>query len=162
MSELDQGGKLDWQETFLDGSFASAKKGGDGVGKTKRGKGTKWMVVVAGAGVPLGSQFTSALPAEVKLAESTLDAIAVPRKGRGRPQKRPWRVIAGRAYDSDPLRWRLCQRGLLLIAPHRKTGARPRSTMAARCAAIANAGKSNAPLPGWATSAVWWCATTGT
>ena len=25
--ELDEGGKLDWQETFLDGSFASAKKG---------------------------------------------------------------------------------------------------------------------------------------
>ena len=27
LSELDEGGKLDWQETFLDGSFASAKKG---------------------------------------------------------------------------------------------------------------------------------------
>jgi transposase len=78
------------------------------------------MVVVDGAGVPLGSQLTSASPAEVKLAESTLDTIAVPRPGRGRPQKRPWRVIADRAYDSDPLRWRLCGRGLLLIAPHRK------------------------------------------
>ena len=27
LRELDEGGKLDWQETFLDGSFASAKKG---------------------------------------------------------------------------------------------------------------------------------------
>jgi transposase len=27
LEELDAGGKLDWQETFLDGSFASAKKG---------------------------------------------------------------------------------------------------------------------------------------
>jgi transposase len=78
------------------------------------------MVVVDGQGVPLGSQLTSASPAEVKLAEATLDAIAVPRGGRGRPQKRPLRVIADRAYDSDPLRWRLRQRGLLLIAPHRK------------------------------------------
>src|SRR5207249_10912194 len=78
------------------------------------------MVVVDGQGIPLGSQLTSASPAEVKLAEATLDAIAVPRGGRGRPQKRPLRVIADRAYDSDPLRWRLRQRGLLLIAPHRK------------------------------------------
>lgn len=78
------------------------------------------MVVVDGQGVPLGSQLTSASPAEVTLAESTLNTIAVPRGGRGRPQKRPLRVIADRAYDSDPLRWRLLQRGLLLIAPHRK------------------------------------------
>src|SRR5437899_3247921 len=27
LSELDQGGKLDWRESFLDGSFAPAKKG---------------------------------------------------------------------------------------------------------------------------------------
>jgi transposase len=27
LSELDQGGRLDWSESFLDGSFASAKKG---------------------------------------------------------------------------------------------------------------------------------------
>jgi transposase len=27
LSELDQRGKLDWQESFLDGSFAPAKKG---------------------------------------------------------------------------------------------------------------------------------------
>jgi transposase len=27
LSELDRGGRLDWQESFLDGSFAPAKKG---------------------------------------------------------------------------------------------------------------------------------------
>jgi transposase len=27
LSELDQGGRLDWRESFLDGSFAPAKKG---------------------------------------------------------------------------------------------------------------------------------------
>jgi transposase len=78
------------------------------------------MVVVDGQGVPLGSQLTSASPAEVKLAEATLNTISVPRGRRGRPQKRPLRVIADRAYDSDPLRWRLLQRGVLLIVPHRK------------------------------------------
>ena len=78
------------------------------------------MVVVDGQGVPLGSQLTSASPAEVRLAESTLARIAVPRAGRGRPQQRPLRLIADRAYDSDPLRWRLIRRGILLICPHRK------------------------------------------
>jgi transposase len=79
------------------------------------------MVVVDGQGVPLGSQLVSASPAEVTLAESTLAQISVPRGGRGRPQSRPLRIVADRAYDSDPLRWRLLQRGMLLICPHRKS-----------------------------------------
>lgn len=79
------------------------------------------MVVVDGQGVPLGSHLTSASPAEVRLAEPTLDSISVPRGGRGRPQKRPLRIVADRAYDSDPLRWRLLQRGMLLLSPHRKS-----------------------------------------
>ncbi len=82
-------------------------------------------MVVDGAGVPLGSHLTSASPAEVRLAEPTLNAISVPRGGRGRPKKKPARVIADRAYDSDPLRWRLLRRGLLLISPHRKNRRKP-------------------------------------
>jgi transposase len=62
------------------------------------------MVVVDGQGVPLGSQLTSASPAEASLAESTLDRVAVPRSGPGRPRQRPMRVIADKGYDSDPLR----------------------------------------------------------
>jgi len=61
----------------------------------------------------------------VTLAESTLARIAVPRGGRGRPQQRPLRVIADRGYDSDPLRWRLLQRGILLICPHRRGRRKP-------------------------------------
>ena len=83
------------------------------------------MVVVDGQGVPLGKQLVSASPAEVKLVESTLDTIAVPRQGPGRPQKRPLRLIADRAYDSDPLRWRLLQRGIVLICPHRRGRTKP-------------------------------------
>jgi hypothetical protein len=100
--------------------FCSRQKGGDSVGKTKRGKGTKWMVVVDGQGIPLGSHLTSAFPAEVTLAETTLEAVSVPRSGSGRPKKRPMRLIADRGNDSDPLRWRLLPKGLLLISPHRK------------------------------------------
>src|SRR4029077_11073685 len=44
----------------------------DAVGKTKRGKGTKWMVLVDGQGLPLGVRLESASPHEVTLAEATL------------------------------------------------------------------------------------------
>ena len=44
----------------------------------------------------------------------------MPRPGRGRPKSRPQRLIADRAYDSDPLRQRLQRRGIQLICPHRQ------------------------------------------
>jgi transposase len=75
------------------------------------------MVVVDGAGVPLGSQLVSASPAEVTLAESTLAQIP--------KRQRPLRVVADRAYDSDRLRGRLLQRGILLISPHRRNRKQP-------------------------------------
>jgi transposase len=63
----------------------------------------------------------------VTLAEATLAAIAVPRKGRGRPRSRPERVIADRGYDSDPLRKRLKKRGIELVCPHRKNRRKPQT-----------------------------------
>jgi transposase len=38
LAELDQQGKLDWSETFLDGSFAPAKKGATESAKPSAGK----------------------------------------------------------------------------------------------------------------------------
>ena len=101
--------------------FRSGEKRGCAVGKTKRGKGTKWMVVVDGRGLPLGNYLHSASPAEVKLAETTLATIRVGRSHHsGRPRQKPMRVIADKAYDSDPLRERLRQRGIELICPHKR------------------------------------------
>ena len=61
----------------------------------------------------------SASPHEATLIEKTLDAIAVPRSGRGRPRKNPDRVVYDLAGDSDPLRKRLKNRGIEWICPHR-------------------------------------------
>lgn len=106
--------------------FCAGEKGGAAVGKTKRGKGTKWMVVVDGQGLPLGNQVYAASPHEVGLAEATLAAIRVPGRGRGgRPRQKPARVIADRGYDSDPLRCRLARRRIELIAPHRRNRSKP-------------------------------------
>ena len=96
------------------------QKRGARVGKTKRGKGSKCMVLVDGKGVPLGSHTDSASPAVITLIDTVIGEIRVPKRGPGRPRTRPTRVIGDKAYDSDPARKRLRQRGITLLAPHRK------------------------------------------
>ncbi len=93
----------------------------------KKGNGTKWMVMVDSQGIPLGSTLASASPAEVKLAEETLEAVNVPRLGRGRTKERPERFIADRAYGNDPLRKRLKKLKIDLIAPHRSNRKKPKT-----------------------------------
>jgi transposase len=87
------------------------KKRGEKVGKTKRGKGTKLMVLTDGHGIPLGIDTASASPHEVTLIEPLLERRVLRRK--------PLRLIYDAAADSDPLRARLRQRGIELICPHR-------------------------------------------
>ena len=78
------------------------------------------MAVVDGQGLPMGKHLGSASPAEVKLAEITLASIRAPNsRHRGRPRQKPQRLIADKAYDSDPLRMRLRKLGIELIVPHK-------------------------------------------
>lgn len=95
------------------------------VGPTKRGKGTKLMVLADGAGTPLGVSVAAASPAEVTLLPATLASVAVKRCGPGRPRKRPERLIADRGYDSNAVRARLASQGIAPIIP-----ARPKNTIA--------------------------------
>jgi transposase len=104
---------------FLDGSFAPAKNGGEKVGVTKKGKGTKWMLVVDSHGLPLGFHLDSANVAEVKLAEQTLDTIRVARP-RGRPKCRPEKLVADRGYDSSAFRQALRRRGIRMCIPPKR------------------------------------------
>lgn len=99
--------------------FQPREKRGSEIGKTKRGKGSKCMVVADGKGVPLGVFITSASPGEVTLVDRTLATISVPRNGPGHPKSTPTRLIGDKAYDSDPLRTSLSKRGIELISPHR-------------------------------------------
>lgn len=73
----------------------------------------------------MGNLLDSASPAEVTLLEPTLETIAVPRLGPGRPRKNPKRVIYDKACDADPLRKRLARRGIDLICPHRRNRVKP-------------------------------------
>jgi transposase len=103
------------------------KKGGSKVGKTKRGKGSKLMVVADGQGVPLGVLTASASPAEVKLIEDTLKQAAVPVPPENRDTANPQPLIYDRAADSDPLRQRLSAAGVELVCPHRRGRVRPKT-----------------------------------
>ena len=79
------------------------------------------MVLVDGAGTPLGAYLDAASPSEVKLLEATLDTVAVRRPGQpGRPRKRPDRLIADRGYDSNALRAAVVRRGIEPIIPARE------------------------------------------
>lgn len=90
------------------------QKGGAAVGKTKRGKGTKWMVLVDGKGLPLGVSLESASPAEVKLAPKLTSSA------RGKVK----RLIADRAYDSNLFRRHLVALGAEPIIPRRRNNRR--------------------------------------
>jgi transposase len=93
------------------------KKRGEKVGKTKRGKGTKIMVLTDAEGLPLGADTASASPHEVKLIEPLLEKRVL--------RKKPRRLIYDEAADSDPLRKRLKRRGIELVCRHRRNRVKP-------------------------------------
>jgi transposase len=82
------------------------------VGPTRRGKGTKWMVVVDGQGLPVGKQLVSASPHESKFIEATVQDSFAPAKVT--------RIIYDKAADGNALRARMAELGIDLIAPERR------------------------------------------
>ncbi len=81
---LDVQDKLEWSEAYLDGSFVRLKRGA-AVGKIKRGKGIRVMLVADGEGLLSVFNWRSPIP-RVKRAVPTLETVCVPRQGRGRPK----------------------------------------------------------------------------
>ena len=98
-------------ECFIDGTFAKAKGGGDGIGKTKAGKGVKIMVLVDARGLPVAIDTCSASPHESQLVQRLFDFMLT--------AENPERIIGDKAYDSDKLDEQLAEEGIEMIAPHR-------------------------------------------
>ena len=96
---------------FYRRDICSGKKRGPGVGKTKRGKGTKIMAIANNAGLPIAVCTNSAETHEVKLVEKTIEHRFIKRK--------PKILIGDMAYDSDPLDSTLKKKNIALIAPHK-------------------------------------------
>ena len=89
------------------------------MGTTKRGKGTKLMALSDASGLPLGVHAASASPHEVTLEEATLAVSCA--------SEEPKRLSGDHAYDSDLLDEALAERGIEMIAPHRRKRRRPRT-----------------------------------
>ena len=70
------------------------------------------MAVADGFGLPLAVYTDSASPHEVRLVGKTLEHRLI--------EDVPEKLIGDKAYDSDPLDEQLAQRGIELIAPHKR------------------------------------------
>ena len=106
-------GEIDERECFIDATFASAKGGGDEIGKTRRGKGVKILAIVDRHGLPLSVSTHAANHHEVTLVQLSFDFYMI--------EAKPENLIGDRAYDSDALDQKLKKDGVELIAPHRST-----------------------------------------
>ena len=98
-------------ECSVDGTFAKARGGGDGIGKTKAGKGVKIMVLVDARGLPVAVDTMSASPHESTVVQRLFDFMLT--------EDTPERIIGDKAYDSDQLDAQMADAGIELIAPHR-------------------------------------------
>jgi transposase len=108
---LREQGAIDESECFIDATFASAKGGGEEIGKTRRGKGVKIMGIVDRHGLPLAVSTHAANHHEVTLVQLSFDFYMI--------EAKPENLIGDKAYDSDELDDNLRQQGIEMIAPHR-------------------------------------------
>lgn len=107
------------------------EKRGDAVGLTKRGKGSKLVVLVVGKGVPVGVQLAAANEGETSLAQPTVEEVA--KLAPGDATCWPERIIADKGYDSDDLRAAFASVGIQLLAPHRSNRTKQKQSNDGRC-----------------------------
>src|SRR5207248_6714718 len=114
--ELDDAGEIDWSRAAVDSSSVRALGGGTRTGPnpTDRGRpGSKHHAVVDPHGIPLGATTTGANVPDVTALPEVVDAVPTARGRRGqRRKRRPQRLYADRAYDSEPHRRRMRRRGV--------------------------------------------------
>ena len=108
---LREQGDIDERESFIDACFASAKGGGEEIGKTRRGKGVKILAIVDRHGLPLSVSTHAANHHEVTLVQLSFDFYMI--------EAKPENLIGDKAYDSDALDQELKKEGVELIAPHK-------------------------------------------
>lgn len=104
--------------------LCAREKGGDAVGLTKRGKGSRIMAVVDANGLPIGVSVWTAGEHEVKQAEQAVKWCWT--------KQLPIRTIADRGFDSDALDTSLAEFGVELIAPHRRNRKKANKTQDGR------------------------------
>jgi transposase len=123
LERLDRADAIDWSRAAVDATFARAFGGveGSGPNPTDRGRpGIKQHLAVDAGGIPLAAANTPANVPEVNVLVPLVEA-AGPLDEDGEPIHLPRRVYADRAYDSEPHRAQLRDRGMEAHLGRRRT-----------------------------------------
>jgi transposase len=116
--QADAAGRLDWDVQFVDGSVIRAHQ--QALGRSQGGYSTKVHLRAEGGGKPLTIVLTPGQAHEAPVFDQLLDQVAVKRAGRGRPRKRPKRIVADKGYSSRKIRQRCRRRGIHHTIPHKQ------------------------------------------
>jgi transposase len=107
LAELQHRGKIDWRRAMVDSSSVRAPGGGRKTGPNpvdRRKLGVKHHIITDGHGIPLAVIVTGANRHDVTQLIPLVDQIPPVRGRKGRPRRRPLRILGDRAYDSEPHR----------------------------------------------------------
>jgi transposase len=124
LERLHQADKVDWERALVDSSSVRATQGGEGSGPNptdRAKKGSKHHVLSDAQGLPLAQRTTAANIPDIKQLEPLVEAVPPVRGKKGRPRRRPNKVQGDRAYDSQPHRERLKQKGIQPVLAKRRT-----------------------------------------
>ena len=92
---------------------------GEALGRSRGGLTSKIHLAVDGRGLPMSVILTPGQAGDNPQLLPLLDQINVSREGRGRPRKRPDRVLADKAYSHPSTRAALRARGIAFTSPER-------------------------------------------
>jgi transposase len=123
LQELQEVDEIDWSRGAADSTKARALGGGDtGPNPTDRGKlRVKHNLLTDAQGIPLAVTVTGANAADVTQLLPLVDAIPDPSGEDGDKPTQPEEIDADRAYDSEPHREELRDRGIEPKIPKRRT-----------------------------------------
>lgn len=90
------------------------------LGRSRGGLTTKVHLAVDGRGLPLALVLTPGNVNDATMFEAVMDAVRIPRAGRGRPRTRPDRVLGDKAYSSRAIRAWCRRHGIATTIPERR------------------------------------------
>ncbi len=89
------------------------------LGRSRGGFTTKLHLVTDGAGLPLAVALSAGQAHESQHATRVLDVVRVPRRGPGRPRRRPVALAGDKGYSYPAIRAWLRQHGVQAVIPER-------------------------------------------
>lgn len=115
---------VDWGRAIIDSTKVRATRRGrkTGPNSTDRAKqGSKQHVIGDSKGIILTTQLTAANVNDITALQSLVESIPAVQGRRGRPRRRPKRLLGDRGYDSEPHRKWLRSRNIEPILARRRT-----------------------------------------